>query len=267
MSSYSFALSPARNLVSADLLKLRRSRGLVTVTALLTIGATVLTFAVMEVMHLVDPAKHGPAGGILHLGHTAFLVAGLGSVAAAIVASSAAVGDLDSGVYRDLVVTGRSRLALYLSRIPAGFLFLLPFVATAYTLAAVASVVLAGGNPVPGTQLLWTTGLWSLLEVAFYYLLSFGIACLVASRAYAIGIVLAWRLALTPVLAAISALGVVRELVPGVGLQDLAPAQLGDAVRQGPNVGMTTGAIAAVLIVWTVVALVAGGWRDTTRDA
>jgi ABC-type transport system involved in multi-copper enzyme maturation permease subunit len=267
MSSYGFALSPARSLVSADLLKLRRSRGLVAVTALLTIGATVITFGVMEVMHLVNSTKHGPAGGITNLGHAAFVVAALGAVAATIVASSAAVGDLDSGVYRDLVVTGRSRLALYLSRIPAGFLFLFPFVATAYALAAVASVGLAGGNPVPGVHLLWTTGLWTLLEVFFYYLVSFGIACLVASRAYTIGIVLAFRLALTPLLASISALGFVRELIPGVGIQDLAPAGLGDSIRQGPHVGMTTAAIAAVLVVWTVAALVAGAWRDTTRDA
>ena len=119
MSSYAVALSPARNLVSADLLKLRRSRGLVAVTALLTIGSIFVTFGVMEVLHLVDPSKHGPAGGIANLGHASFVLIGLGAVAATIVAASAAVGDLDSGVYRDLVVTGRSRLALYLSRIPA----------------------------------------------------------------------------------------------------------------------------------------------------
>jgi hypothetical protein len=265
MSSH--ALSPSRNLVSADLLKLRKRRGLVAVASLLTVGATALTFGVMEALHLANPAKHGAAGGIANLGHTAFLAAGLGAVVATIVASMAAVGDLDAGVYRDLVVTGRSRLALWLSRIPGGFLFLLPFVAAGYALTAVLSIALAGSNPVPGTGLLLSTGAWVLVEVSFYYLLAFGIASLLSSRAYTIGIVLAWRLALTPVLSAISALGIVRELVPGTGLQNLAPAALGDSVRQGPHVGMTTGAIAAVLIVWTVVALGAGAWRDTTRDA
>jgi hypothetical protein len=109
--------------------------------------------------------------------------------------------------------------------------------------------------------------LWTVLEVAFYYLLAVGIACLVGSRSYTIGILLAWRLALTPLLASISALGVVRELVPGVALQALAPAALGDAVREGPYVGMSVAAIAAVLAVWSVVALTAGAWRDTRRDA
>jgi hypothetical protein len=79
--------------------------------------------------------------------------------------------------------------------------------------------------------------------------------------------VLAWRLALTPILASISALGIVRELVPGVALQSLDPSGFGDALRQGPYVGMSTAAVAAVLVVWTVVALALGGWRDTTRDA
>src|SRR5205085_5585102 len=105
------------------------------------------------------------------------------------------------GVYRELVVTGRSRLALYASRVPAGLAFLLPFVGAAYGVAAVACVAFAGGRPVPTVHLLVTTGLWATLEVTFYYLLAVGIACLVGSRSYTIGILLAWRLALTPILA------------------------------------------------------------------
>ena len=191
----------------------------------------------------------------------------LGAAAAAIVGSTAGSGDLDAGVYRDLVVTGRSRLSLYASRIPGGLAFLLPFVAAAYALAAVASVVFAGSKAVPGTHLLVVTGLWVLLEVTFYYLLTVGISCLIGSRSYTIGTVLAFRLAVTPILASIGVLGVVRELVPGVALQSLTPAALGDAARQGPQIGMSLAATAAVLVVWTLLALVAGAWRDTTRDA
>jgi ABC-type transport system involved in multi-copper enzyme maturation permease subunit len=261
------AITASRNLVASDLLKLRRRRGLVAVVSLLTVGAMVVTFGIIELLHVVNPAKHGPAGGVVNLGHGAWVVAALGSVAAALVGSSAGAGDLDAGVYRDLVVTGRSRVALFASRIPGGLAFLLPFVAAGYAVAAVSTVVFAGGRAVPTTHLLVTTGLWTLLEVTFYYLLALGIACLIGSRSYTIGIVLAWRLALTPILASISALGVVRELVPGVAIQDLAPAALGNSVRQGPYVPMSLAAITAVLIVWTVLAVVAGGWRDTRRDA
>jgi ABC-type transport system involved in multi-copper enzyme maturation permease subunit len=258
---------PTRRLFAADLLKLRRRHGLVAVTSLLTVGAMAVTYGVIELLHVIDPAKHGPAGGIANLGHGTFVAAGLGAVAAAIVGSAAGVGDLDAGVYRDLVVTGRSRVALYASRIPAGLAFLLPFVAVGYAVAAVASVVFAGTQPVPSVHLLAVTGLWVVLEVTFYYLLAVGIACLVGSLSYTIGILLAWRLAITPILASISALGIVRELVPGVAIQALQPSGLGDSARQGAPVPMSVAAVAAVLVVWAVVALVAGGVRDATRDA
>jgi len=257
---------PAPRMMGADFLKLRRRRGLVAVLAMLTVGAVTITYGTIEIMHLVDGTTHGPAGGVRHLGHGVWVLSALGAVAAAIVGSFASAGDLDAGVYRELVVTGRSRLALYLARIPAGFAFLLPFVAAGYALAAGASVVFAGSNPAPDTRLLVVTGLWTVLQVAFYYLLAVGISSLVG-RSYTVGIVLAWRLALTPILATISALGIVRELVPGVALQSLAPAGLGDSIRQGPVIPMSLAATAAVLVVWAGVALAAGGRRDTTRDA
>ncbi len=258
---------PTPRLIGADLLKLRKRRGLITVVSLLTIGSIVVTYAIMETLHLVNSAKHGPAGGLLNLGHVTFVVAALGSVAAAIVGSSAGVGDLDAGVYRDVAVTGRSRMSLFLSRIPAGLAFLLPFVAAGYALASVSAVVFAGSSTTPSVHLMAVGGLWALLEVTFYYLFSLGLSVLLGSRSYTIGIVLAFRLAITPLLGSITALGVVRELVPGIAMQNLAPAGFRDSIKQGPSVGMSIGATAAVLVVWTAIALALGAWRDTTRDA
>jgi hypothetical protein len=128
---------------------------------------------------------------------------------------------------------------------------------------------LAGSNPAPSASLLATTGAWSLLQVAFYYLLAFGLAGLLGSRSYTIGVLLAWQLALTPLIASISSLGVVREFVPGVGLQDLAPAALGGSVYMvmGPVMSISIAATAAVLMVWVTVTIAAGARRDTTRDA
>ncbi|HEY2543342.1 MAG TPA: hypothetical protein VGH92_09850 [Gaiellaceae bacterium] len=261
-----FAL-PAPRLVAADVLKLRKNRSLAVVTSLLTIGAVAITVLVIELMHVANPAKNGPVGGVNNLGHFASLIGLLGAAAAAIVGSRVGAGDKDAGVYRDLVVTGRSRTSLFLSRIPAGAAFLLPFVAAAYAFAAVSSVALAGSNPMPDTRLLALTGLWTVLSVAFFYLLSVAVAALLGSRSYAIGVVLAFRLAITPVIASISALGVVRELMPGVAIQSLAPSALGDAARMGPAIPMSTGAVAAVLVGWAVVAVAAAGWRDVSRDA
>jgi ABC-type transport system involved in multi-copper enzyme maturation permease subunit len=258
---------PSPRLIGADLLKLRQNYSLAVVTAVLTIGAAAITVAVMEFLHLANSATHGPAGGVSNLGHVAFLITMLGTAAAAIVGSGVGAGDMDAGVYRDLVVTGRSRVSLYLSRIPAGFIYLLPFVAGAYAVAAISSVALAGSNPMPDTRLLILTGLWTVLEVAFFYLLSVAVAVLLGSRSYAIGVVLAFRLAVAPLVASISALGIVRELMPSVAMQTLTPSALGSAARLGPAIGMSTAAIAGVLIIWAIAALGLAGWRDVTRDA
>jgi ABC-type transport system involved in multi-copper enzyme maturation permease subunit len=261
------AALPTRRLFSADVLKLRRRRGLVAVTALLTIGALAITYGVIELLHLVHPAKYGPAGGVANLGHGASLEAGLGAVAAAIVGATAGVGDLDAGVYRDLVVTGRSRLALYLSRLPSGLAFLLAFVLAGYAFAALVTVVFTGARTAPGVGLLLTTGLWVVLQVTFYYLLAVAVACLLGSRSYAIGVLLAWGLAVAPLLTAISALGVVRELVPDVAIQNLMPVALERATDQAPPIGMSLVAIVVVILGWTLAVQLAGAWRDTIRDA
>jgi len=266
MTSFAMEL-PNRRLVSADLLKLRKRRGLVLVTALLTIGVVVIANAVSETMHLINSTKHGPAGGVTMLGHFGWAIAALASVAAVIVGALAGSGDSDAGVYRELVVTGRSRLSLFLSRIPAALVFVLPFVAVAYALEAGASVVFAGFHPAPSIYLLTVTGLWAMLSAVVYFLLAYGLASVTGSRAYSIGIVLAFRLAVTPLVAGIASLGVVRELLPGVALDNLTPTALGMAARQGPTIGMSVAATAAVLIVWAAAALVVGGWRDTSRDA
>lgn len=148
---------PVPRLVGADILKLGKNRSLAAVTAGLTVGAV----AIIELLHVANPGKHGPAGDVHNLGHLAALIAMLGAAAAAIVGSRVGAGDKDAGVYRDLVVTGRSRTSLFLSRIPAGAAYLLPFVAAAYAVAAVSAVVLAGSDPTPGTRLLVVTGLWT----------------------------------------------------------------------------------------------------------
>jgi ABC-type transport system involved in multi-copper enzyme maturation permease subunit len=257
---------PTPRLVSADVLKLRKRFGLVAVVLLLTVGTVVITDAIVELLHVYSPATHGPAGGVTMLGHLAFTISALGAVAAAIVGATAGSGDLDSGVYRDLVVTGRPRLALFASRIPAGLLFLLPFVAAAYALEAGASIVFAGSHPHPSTYLLAVSGLWVVLKVTFYFLLALGVACLIGSRSYTIGTLLAWMLAISPLLASISQLGVGRQAIPAVALDSLLPAGLGDSARQGPVIAMSVTTVALVLVAWVGAALIAGARRDATRD-
>ena len=78
-------------------------------------------FIVRAIQHSSTPAEHGPAGGIdrLHRRRCALLALFFGPLAAILIGVEAGAGDASAGVFRDLVVTGRSRLALFASRVPA----------------------------------------------------------------------------------------------------------------------------------------------------
>jgi hypothetical protein len=266
------AASPPRRrpflpLVRADLLKLRKSRGLVAAAAAMTIGPIAVAYTVLVILHAANPAHHGPAGGVANLGHGTGLLILIGSVAAVLAGAAAGAGDLGSGVFRELVVTGRSRWALFLSRIPGGLAFLVPLVAVAVTLMAAATVAFTGSLPAPSTSLLAGAGIWALAEIAFYFVLALGLASLLGSRAQTIGILLAWRLAVTPILLSIGALGEGRDALPGAAFERLAPHALNEYVRQGPVVSMSVGVALLAIVLWTAAALGLGAWRTAKRDA
>jgi ABC-2 family transporter protein len=266
MSSLALHLPP-RGLVRAEILKLRKRRSLLATVAAMTIGAAVITYGVLAILHWVNPAHHGPAGGVTNLGHGLFVLATVGAVAATLVGASAGAGDLAAGVFRELVVTGRPRLSLYRAKIRGGLVFLLAFVAVGYAIAAVASVVFAGSLAAPSTSLLVSTGLWLLLSCAFYFALALGVGSLLGSRSTTIGVMLAFRLAVTPILLSIGPLGVGREVVPAAGLERLAPHAVREFTQQAGTIPMAQTTAILVLLAWTAVALVVGGWRTTTRDA
>jgi ABC-type transport system involved in multi-copper enzyme maturation permease subunit len=258
---------PTPRLVRAEVLKLRKRRGLLAVTACLTLGAAVVPYTVLAILHAANPAHHGPAGGVENLGHVLLVLSLLGGVAAAIVGATAGAGDLAAGVFRELVVTGRSRRALFSARIPGGLAFLLGFAAAGYALAAAASVVFAGSLPAPSTGLLASAGTWLLLSCAFWFGLALGVASLVGSRSMTIGGMLAFRLAVSPILLSIGALGVGREVVPGAALERLAPHAVREFTRQSGPIPMSVSAAELVLLVWAAVVLVFGAWRTVNRDA
>jgi hypothetical protein len=92
-------------------------------------------------VHAFAPHSYGPAGdyhtfngvtvGVLYV--SAFLVAAtLGCTAGSV--------DLAEGMFTQLVVTGRSRLALYLARIPAGLAIIVPMVAVGFSIICVVCV-------------------------------------------------------------------------------------------------------------------------------
>ncbi|HEV8687424.1 MAG TPA: hypothetical protein VGQ84_09120 [Gaiellaceae bacterium] len=245
-------------LVRAEFLKLRKRRGLVALAALLTIAPVVIGYSALSYLHATNPADYGPAGGTDDLAGAVELLAQIGLVAAIIVGATAGAGDVGAGVFRELVVTGRSRLALFAARIPGGLALLLPLVAFAFSLAAGASIALAGSDQAPGPELLLRYGAWIGVGSFSAFLLGVGVASALGSRAMSIGLLLGWQLAAAPILLAT---GKLDAVLPNAALLRLEP---GDAGRP-LSISVTTAAV--VLAVWTLVPLAAGAWRTRTADA
>jgi hypothetical protein len=254
-------------LARADQLKLRRRRGLFWTVTVLTIVPMVIAYGVLAILHAANPDHHGPAGGVENLGHGMFVLTLLGGVAAILAGARAGADDVASGVFRELVVTGRPRVVLFGSRIPGGLAFVLPFVACGYGIAAIAATAATEFLPAPSATLLIQSGLWILANVGFYFVLSVGVASVINSRAYTIGILLAWRMAVGPILASIGALGIYRAAVPDVGFDRLAPSGVREYVTGGSGVGLSAGTAVYVLLLWLAAAAGAGAWRTATRDA
>ena len=262
MSAASLATLPAqseaqfRRLVAAELLKLRRRRPLLVASVALIVAPMVVSFIVLAILHAANPAKYGPAGGVDNLRGTLRLLTQIGTVAAVIIGVNAGGGDLAAGVFRELVVTGRSRLALFAARIPGGLALLLPLVAVAFAIAATASVALAGPGQAPGARLLLEYAGWVGLVTTLAFLLALGVSSLLDSRATSIGVLLAWQLAVAPVLLQT---GKVDLVLLGAALKRLEPSA-GSA-----SISLLTAFL--LIVVWTIVPLAAGAWRTRTRDA
>jgi hypothetical protein len=248
----------------AELLKLRKRRGLMVTAALLTVGATIVMFVAFELFHLSNSVKYGPAGGLDRFSRWVFILSQLGSIAAALVGASMGADDLGAGVFRELVVTGRSRAALYFARIPAGLAVVWSLLAAAFAIATAFTVALAGSAPTPSAQLIVESGLWLGMTLGLAFLLGLGLGSLLGSRAPTIAILFAWVLILEPLFTHISALGSAREALLSAADWKLAPAGLiGDRLR----VPMSLGVSLLVIAIWGVTALVVGLRRTQTRDA
>ena len=135
---------PTWGMVTTRFMELRKRRGLMIALIAVNIGIPVVFLAVRLISHAVDPKSYGPAGG-----YSIFttLVAGVmyifGFIVAAVVGSTASSVDLTEGMFRHLVITGRSRLALYMARIPAGLAIVISMVAIGYTIVCAVCVFAA----------------------------------------------------------------------------------------------------------------------------
>ena len=253
-------------LVRAEILKLVTRRGLMITTLLLTLDATIGTFAILTILHDTDPAHHKLIGGLQHFDDGMYSLTQLATIAAMLIGATGGAGDLAGGFFRNLVATGRPRASLFAARIPGGLSVLLPITAVSYAIAAALSPVAHGSQRTPSTALLIEAGLWFELYITAMFLLALGLASLLGSRATTLGILAGLQLLITPVVQGLHNPGLGAEAVLGIALWRLAPRQILNGAPSG-HIGISLAAAISVITAWLLLALGLGAWRTTTRDA
>jgi ABC-type transport system involved in multi-copper enzyme maturation permease subunit len=256
----------AVRMIGADFLKLRKRRGTLIWALVLTLAPLLIYFIVRAAQHSSSPGSHSPAGGVG--GYTdalRVLAMFFGPLAAIMIGTDAGAGDLAAGVFRDLVVTGRSRVALFASRVPAALGLCWLVVVFGYLLAILGTYVFASGTPDPSGALIANGLAFSLLSTGVVCVVAVGFASLTGSRPAALTVLIGWQLVASPVLANIGSLGSSRKLLLSQATDHFSPIGLqgdrGSAVTMGSGMGI------AVMLVWLLVFLVLGAWRTRTVDA
>jgi hypothetical protein len=135
---------PTGGMIATRFMELRKRRGLMITLVGVTIGIPTLFLVIRVLLHAFDPQSYGPAGGYDIFNHLVVVILYVfGFVVAATLGCTAGSIDLTEGMFRHLVVTGRSRLALYFARIPAGFAIIGPLVAIGFAIVCAMCVFAA----------------------------------------------------------------------------------------------------------------------------
>jgi hypothetical protein len=135
---------PTAAMIATRFMELRKRRGLMIALIAVTIGFPTVFLAVRLLLHAIAPKTYGPAGGYdIYTAMSAGVLYTFGFIVAATLGCTAGSIDLSEGMFRHLVITGRSRLALYLARIPAGLAIIVSLVAIGFTIVCAVCVFAA----------------------------------------------------------------------------------------------------------------------------
>jgi ABC-type transport system involved in multi-copper enzyme maturation permease subunit len=255
----------AAQMTGADFLKLRKKRGTVVWSLVLAILPLLALFIVRAIQHSSNAVEHPPAGGLDGY-HDALRIVAVffGPLAAILIGVEGGTGDAAAGVLRDLIATGRSRVALFASRLPAALALCFVVVGVSYGVVLIGTYALAGGASTPDAALVFNGLGFSLLSTGVLCAIAVGLSSLLASRPAALTSLIAWQLVASPVLVSISSLGSSRKLILSQAIVQFSPVHFGD---RSSAVSMSNGAAIAVMLVWTAVFIALGAWRMRTMDA
>lgn len=256
----------ASQMLGADILKLRKKRGTLIWSLVLALGPVLIYFTVSAIQHASNPAKYGPAGGSTNFADGLRVIAlFFGPLAALLIGVEAGAGDASAGVFRDLVVTGRSRVALFASRVPAALTVCFLVIFSAYSLLLIGTFAFASALPTPDASLLLESVGFVFLATGMMCVVAVGFASLTTSKPGAIIALIAWLVVASPLLASIKSLGSIRDGLMSQAIVHFSPVHLGG--DRGEAVAMSFGTAFVVLVAWLVVFCALGAWRTRTMDA
>jgi ABC-type transport system involved in multi-copper enzyme maturation permease subunit len=261
----------AAQMTVADILKLRKKRGILIWSLVLALAPIVVYFVAAVIEHATNPGsghgQYGPAGGVQNFSDGLRVIALLfGPLAALLIGVEAGTGDASAGVFRDLVVTGRARLALFASRVPAALAVTFAMMLGAYALLLIGTFAFASGLPTPSGSLIVNGLGFFLLATGMMCVVAVGFAALTTSKPGAIIAMIAWLIVASPVLANIEGLGSFRDGLMSQAISHFSPVNTGGG-GHGATVTMSGGTAFVVLVGWVVVFLALGAWRTRTMDA
>ncbi|HUA12226.1 MAG TPA: hypothetical protein VMA83_09495 [Solirubrobacteraceae bacterium] len=265
----------ALRMFAADFLKQRKKVGTAVWSLVLVLAPLLIFFIVRQVLHsssephhagLVGPT-HPPAGGVAGYRDAVRLLAlFFGPLAAILIGTDGGAGDVAAGVFRDLVVTGRSRVGLFFSRVPAALAMCWIVMLAGYLLTLVGTYALADGSATPGAGLVVEGLFFTLLSTGVVCVVAVGFAALTGSRPAALTVLIGWQLIASRILESIEELGSSRRLILSQAIYHFSPIPLGEG--RGPTVvTMSTATAILVIIGWLVVFAALGAWRTATVDA
>jgi hypothetical protein len=259
------ATTIAAQMFGADFLKLRKRRGTVIWAAVLAWAPILIMFAVKAIQHASDPSKHEAAGGFESFHDGVRLLGGLffGPLVAILIGVEAGTNDASAGVFRDLVVTGRSRLALFCSRVPAALALCWMVVISGYVLVLLGTFLFAPGTPTPDTALVFNGLGFIVLATGVLCVVAVGFASLTTSKPAAIIALIAWQVIASPLISSIDSLGSARNAVLSQALSHFSPI----TVDGRANITMSEGTALVVIVAWLAVFLALGAWRTRTMDS
>jgi ABC-type transport system involved in multi-copper enzyme maturation permease subunit len=261
------SFTTARQMIAAEVLKLRRSRGTMVAALLLSVGIVGLYFALSESRH------NGTFGGSEALTDGVTMIGTIfGALAAILIGTEAGTTDLASGVFRDLVATGRSRTTLFLVRIPAAIAVGLAFTLSAYLITVAVAVGFRGSAPAPGLGLILGDAGWIALATGVTTALAVAVGSFSGSRALTLTGLMSLQLIGGQLVLAASFLGSARDLVLVGALAHLRPGPRTTApgfngnLQSFDELSMVAAIAIAVIFAWTVIPALAAAWRMVNQE-